>query len=79
MSWSHPANGDFTAQQDDPEGSTEQHAVAQKAVELLIASGVLGDPDEDEFVVTLSGHSNPGHEPRAGWANDMISISVNQK
>jgi hypothetical protein len=26
--------------------------------------------------VTLSGHANPGHKPREGWANDYVSVHV---
>lgn len=28
--------------------------------------------------VQLSGHSNPGHQPVAGWSNDLVNINVSQ-
>lgn len=34
---------------------------------------VVGDGNVN---VTLSGHANPGHKPRQGWANDYVSVHV---
>lgn len=30
------------------------------------------------FHVDLSGHANPGHNPRDGWANDTLAIRITQ-
>lgn len=43
------------------------------AAVAIIESGCLGD---GPFLVSLSGHANPGHEPRDGWVNDVVSISI---
>ena len=48
---------------------------ATYAAVALIESGCLGD---GTFTVNLSGHANPGHQPRDGWANDAVSISIAQ-
>jgi hypothetical protein len=47
------------------------------AAKSLVESGALGD-DTREFTVALSGHSNPGHAPVPGYANDSIYVSVAQ-
>jgi len=46
---------------------------ATYAAVRLIKSGCLGD---GPFRISLSGHANPGHQPRDGWADDAISISI---
>ncbi|WP_076260853.1 hypothetical protein [Intrasporangium flavum] len=48
---------------------------AAQAARALIESGALG---EGPWTVSLSGHSNPEHKPRAGWSPDQITVSVNQ-
>lgn len=55
-----------------------QFGHASEAAAEIIDSGVLGDPDKYRFNVSLVGHANPNHEPRDGWANDSISISISQ-
>lgn len=35
----------------------------------------IGQPDDDIFV-SVTGHANPGHAPRDGWADEFITISV---
>lgn len=55
----------------------EQFQLAKGIANNLIASGVVGKGSK-EFIVTLSGHANPGHEPRAGYANDAITVTVSQ-
>lgn len=84
MSWSYSttmdAGADFnldaikeavTAQ--NPDG-LDQINVAMTAVHLLMQDASLGDATE--FYVSMSGHANPGHKPREGWANDAITVSV---
>lgn len=44
----------------------DQFSAAVVAAGVLIESGAFGSPDKT-FYVTLSGHANPGHEPRGGW------------
>jgi hypothetical protein len=40
--------------------------------------GGLGGDDEipEEVTVSLYGHANPGHQPRPGWANETITVTV---
>jgi hypothetical protein len=57
---------------------SDQYTQAIVAAFDLINSGVFGDPDNNSFRVTFSGHGNPGHVPLAGWSNDSISISIYQ-
>ena len=52
---------------------SEQMEQAVYAVVAIVTSGVLG---EGPFSVSLSGHANPGHKPREGWADDAISINL---
>jgi hypothetical protein len=61
----------------NPECS-DQFDAALAAMSTIIASGTVGDQSK-QFYVSMSGHSNPNHEPREGWANDMITISIRQK
>jgi hypothetical protein len=51
----------------------EQFAAALEAAKLLAAA--VGRPD-DQVLVNLSGHANPGHGPCAGWSDEAITISV---
>lgn len=54
----------------------EQRAQFEAAVEAAKAlAEVVGRPGDAVFV-TLSGHANPGHGPRDGWAHEQISITV---
>ena len=55
----------------------DQFDAAAEAVSALIAGGTVGGP-EVRFHVVMSGHANPDHAPRSGWANDMINISISQ-
>lgn len=56
----------------------EMEAQLQAACEAFLAiarSGVVGS---GPITGTLSGHANPDHEPRTGWANDMVMVTVHQ-
>ena len=55
----------------------DQFEAARDAAYAIMASGAVGGPAK-KFVVTMSGHANPGHEPRPGWASDAIMIMVQQ-
>lgn len=63
---------------DGPSPEVVDHLfVGKTAAAESITSGVFGDPDS-EFVVVVSGHANPEHQPKEGWVNDCISISITQ-
>jgi hypothetical protein len=54
----------------------EQFNAAVEAAKKLAA--VVGRPDDDVHV-TLSGHANPDHGPRPGWASEIITVSVSAR
>jgi len=63
-----------------------QHAEAEakeqvdKAVELVKAlADAVSDTVDRKIGATLSGHANPGHEPRDGYADDSITVNVYQR
>lgn len=56
----------------------EQFQLAKGMANNLVQSGAVGRGKGKSYQVTLSGHANPKHEPRQGYANDMISINVSQ-
>lgn len=58
--------------------SADQFEVALATGAAIAESGVVGDPGKHRFNVVVSGHSNPGHEPSASYANDCVSVSVSQ-
>lgn len=55
----------------------EQVQLAKGIAKQIVESGLVGPPGHT-FNVSLSGHANPGHGPKAGYANDAITISVYQ-
>ena len=61
----------------NPECS-DQFDAAAAAVQSIIDSGVVGGEGK-QFHVSMSGHANPDHEPRDGWANDAVTIQISQK
>lgn len=83
MSWSTYTVGlaaDIDARLDAlqvlPAGAPErdqQIAVAKAAAKTILASGAVGDV---AFTVSIAGHSNPGHQPTAGYANEMIVVNI---
>lgn len=58
----------------------DQLEAAKKAAIAILRSGAVGDPkgENRDYIVTLSGHSNPGHAPRPGFANDTVTVTVSQ-
>lgn len=84
MSWSLSFNSLAALDRDEPswgtvpEDARDQYEAARVAALDLIASGAVGGVGED-YNVSISGHANPEHEPRDGYANDCIAINVSQK
>lgn len=64
---------------DETQESQEQHAHAVRLAQDLIGSGCVGDPNERDFSIYLSGHANPKHEPADKYSNDTVTITVGQK
>jgi hypothetical protein len=62
----------------DSEEHQHQHDAALMAAVQALTTGAVGRP-EKTYDVSISGHSNPDHEPAEGWANDFISIQVTQQ
>lgn len=60
----------------EPE-AVEQIDAAVATAKAIVAGGTIGGEGK-LFFVSLSGHANPGHEPRSGWSNDCITVSVSQ-
>lgn len=63
------------ATEDERAATDEQFEAALHAAQSILASGAVGDTPVS---VTMSGHANPGHHKREGWANDQITISIQQ-
>lgn len=53
-----------------------QFNVAVEAAKKLAEA--VGRPGDD-VRITLSGHANPDHAPRPGWAEEMITVSVSAR
>lgn len=63
-----------------PPGSEERVAAQvalaiKQAVEMASSPAMTSDPNA-EFHVSLSGHANPADTPPAGWAGNMMTVSV---
>lgn len=84
MSWSTNATGakddiSYTAPTYSADVEVEQrdqYEAAQLAAQLL--AKVVGRPG-DEVSVALSGHANPHHGPRQGWANETVIVTVSAR
>lgn len=63
------ASGDYELDAAAKEQGTAAIAVAKS----LVDSGTVGG---SVFNVTVSGHANPDHKPRSGWANDALTVAV---
>lgn len=61
----------------EPE-AREAAEIAGKIAAEIVSGGLVGSP-ERAFNISCSGHTNPGHAPRAGYSNDFVSISVYQQ
>lgn len=67
---------DLTPQYELGDEGQEQLELGRDVARRIIDSGAVGEGEK--FNITLSGHANPGHQPREGWATDMVSVSVSQ-
>ena len=67
--------GGFAGDDAERAAIDEQFDAALTAAQGILASGAVG---HTACSVTLSGHANPGHEKRPGWANDTIVVSISQ-
>lgn len=56
--------------------SDEQTAQIDAALEAASTLAKACGLDADSVVIACSGHANPGHGPKEGWADEMISVSV---
>lgn len=56
--------------------SDAQLAAAKKAAVAMFKSGACGPLDRGSYICNMSGHSNPEHAPRQGYANDSINVGV---
>lgn len=64
----------------DPEGSgwaDDQVAEAIEVAARLVGGGSVGHSGK-LFLVSCNGHANPSHEPRAGWVDDTVTVTVTQ-
>lgn len=66
------ANSDPDAQA----SQDEQFAAALQAAQDLAAA--VGRP-HDQVSVSLTGHANPGHAPRSGWADEFIQVNISAR
>jgi hypothetical protein len=57
----------------------EQSDQFEAAVDAARALAKAVGRPEDEVYVTLSGHANPEHGPRPGWADEMITVSISAR
>jgi hypothetical protein len=83
MSWSThtpDAVAKDAVELDEPQLSdvveVEQRAQFEAAVVAAQALAKVVGRDGDTVHVSISGHANPDHAPRDGWANEMISVTV---
>lgn len=53
--------------------------VAIPAVVQLVQAIVPAGATDTPLSVSLNGHANPGNVPNAEWANDFITVTVNNK
>ncbi len=94
MSWSitlpEAPGGDYSATVDQAvaewrnnnpsatEDTVEQINVAANAAKAIASSGAVGRHEGVKLFGSIGGHSNPGHEPTPAYANDTISVYINQ-
>lgn len=60
------------------EAPAEVLATATAAADLVISSGAVSRRSNCDHRITISGHSNPDHEPTPGSADDSLVISITQ-
>lgn len=69
----NPSPAEYQAQNGTEAEATELVNAASEAVRLVAAA--LGEKWSSASI-SISGHANPGHGPKEGWANDCLTISV---
>lgn len=63
-------------EQIDPESQEPSHEHVDQVCELLPqVLEVVGSQDA-QVIVSLSGHGNPGHGAREGWADETLTLSI---
>jgi len=55
-----------------------QLAAAKKAVIALFKSGAVGPMDKGAYIANMSGHANPDHNPRPGYADSSVNVGIQQ-
>jgi hypothetical protein len=75
----HAAGAGAPTQFSDPDAAdaVSEHVTAIHEAAMRLAE-VVGRP-EDNVSVHVSGHANPGHGPRDGYADEMITLTVTAK
>lgn len=56
----------------------DEEVAEQVRAAIEAAVGVAPAVGGDKVTVTIAGHANPNHEPREGWANDEVTVTVRQ-
>lgn len=64
--------------EDCPEERKVAFEAALLATSAILDHGSLGYAQDHSWNIHLSGHCNPKHEKREGWANDCMTISISQ-
>lgn len=90
MSWSATIRGTYhdlpstlpdeikaEAEKNNPSAGDVAEAAYDTALNF-IADGFVGNRSR-RYGIQLSGYSNPGHEPRAGYSRDFVNIRIEQE
>jgi hypothetical protein len=72
----HDAYEEFKARYSDDADAIAAMDEQFDAVLAAASSGLTHVVGDGNVNVTLSGHANPGHQPRQGWANDLVTVSI---
>ena len=56
----------------------EQHKAALDAAASVLISNSVGGIDKS-YIINLSGHANPNHEPVPCRSNDYVTITIYQE
>jgi hypothetical protein len=73
----HHAEVEESSGVEDLETQEVLNTAHKAVVQHILDAGIVGDSSKS-YLITVSGHTNPGHEPRAGWSNDTVTITVAQ-
>lgn len=72
----HDAYAEFKARYSDEDAVFPAMDEQFDAALAAASSGMTRVVGDGNINVTLSGHANPGHRPRQGFANDLVTVSV---